>query len=75
MLKKTLILVLVSTISAFLAYHLNLPLPFFLGPVFGVMILAFNGFEFKFGLYTGIFLTVIVILIALGLWKLYQWIF
>ncbi len=48
MLKKTLILVLISTISAFLAYLINLPLPFFLGPVFGVMILAFNGFEFKF---------------------------
>ena len=48
MLKKTLILALVAIISAFLAYKINLPLPFFLGPVFGVMILAFNGFEFKF---------------------------
>lgn len=51
MLKKTLILALVATISAFLAYKINLPLPFFLGPVFGVMILAFNGFEFKFPSY------------------------
>ena len=51
MLKKSLVLVIVATVSAFFAYKINLPLPFFLGPVFGVMILAFNGFEFKFPTY------------------------
>ena len=51
MLKKILILVSVSTASALLASKINLPLPFFLGPVFGVMILAFNGFKFEFPTY------------------------
>ena len=60
MLKKILILVSVSTASALLASKINLPLPFFLGPVFGVMILAFNGFKFEFPTYFWDFTRIVV---------------
>ena len=47
MLKNLSILLLVATSGAAIAYYLNFPLPFFLGPVISVMILSFSGFTFK----------------------------
>ena len=47
MLKNLSILLLVAISGAAVAYYLNFPLPFFLGPVISVMILSFSGFTFK----------------------------
>ena len=47
MLKNLSILILVAISGAAVAYYLNFPLPFFLGPVISVMILSFSGFTFK----------------------------
>ena len=47
MIKKFSILFLIAIIGATIAYYLNLPLPFFMGPVLSVMILSLSGFTFK----------------------------
>ena len=47
MIKKLSILFLVAIIGATIAYYLNFPLPFFMGPVLSVMILSLSGFTFK----------------------------
>ena len=47
MLKNLSNLLLVAVSGATVAYYLNLPLPFFLGPAISVMLLSFSGFTFK----------------------------
>ena len=47
MIKKLSILFLIAIIGATIAYYLNFPLPFFMGPVLSVMILSLSGFTFK----------------------------
>tara|TARA_A100001015_G_scaffold321486_1_gene452492 strand:- start:1032 stop:2069 length:1038 start_codon:yes stop_codon:yes gene_type:complete len=47
MIKKSLILASVSGLGMLTAYVINIPLPFFLGPFFSVMMLSFLGFKFE----------------------------
>lgn len=47
MTKKLLILTFVACFGAIVAYYLNFPLPFFMGPVFSVMFLSLSGFTYK----------------------------